>query len=169
MVACDHHPSTWEVEAEGPGVQSHLQLHGEFEANLGSLRPCHKQNKPGAEDTDPHRGVTKESGLRETNLVSTLALGKSPCVFLTTVTKQTSLGQDSSGSFSLSPQSATRFIIKQPNTGYLNHSQKGPEPWGHSDSHPGTIQGERNFTSCPGKGFWEGAVMGVRRPSADGV
>lgn len=146
-MAHDHPPSTWKVEAEGPGVQSHLQLHGEFEANLGSFRPCHKQNEPGAGDTDPHRGVTKESGLRETNPVSTLALGKSPCVFLTTVTKQTSLGQDSSSSFRLSPQSASRFIIKQPNTGYLNHSQKGPELWGHRDSHLETIQGERNFTS----------------------
>jgi hypothetical protein len=49
-------PSTWEVEAGEWRIHSHLQLFGEFEASLGSLRPCHKQNKPGAEDTESIEG-----------------------------------------------------------------------------------------------------------------
>lgn len=56
MVALVHHASTWEVEAGGWGIHSHLQLFGEFEASLSSLRPCQKQNKPGAEDTDAIEG-----------------------------------------------------------------------------------------------------------------
>ena len=36
------HPSTWEMEAGGSGVQGHPWLHSEFEASLGYMRPCLK-------------------------------------------------------------------------------------------------------------------------------
>lgn len=36
VVACTCHPSTWEGEAGGPGVQ----LQTEFEARLGYMKPC---------------------------------------------------------------------------------------------------------------------------------
>lgn len=129
------------------GVQGHLQLYSKFEASLGSLRPCHKQNKTEADNADRQRGMTKERGLRETNPASTLALGNSPCVYLAMVTKHTSPSHDPPSSLRPSPQPATRFIIKQPSTSDLNPSQKAPELWGRSDSHQEMVQGERNFTS----------------------
>lgn len=39
--ACN--PSTWEIEAEGSGVQGHPLLHSEFEAGLDYIR--HSENK----------------------------------------------------------------------------------------------------------------------------
>lgn len=40
MVTYACHLGTWEVEAGGPGVEGHPQLHNEFEASLGSMTPC---------------------------------------------------------------------------------------------------------------------------------
>lgn len=40
-LAC--HPSVWEVESGGSGVQGYPQLHGEFMASLSYMSPCQKR------------------------------------------------------------------------------------------------------------------------------
>lgn len=45
MVTHACHPNTWEVEAGGSGVEGHSQLSNEFEASLGSMRPCLKTDR----------------------------------------------------------------------------------------------------------------------------
>jgi hypothetical protein len=39
IVVYIYHPSTKKAEAEGSGVQGHRQLHGDFEASLGYIKP----------------------------------------------------------------------------------------------------------------------------------
>jgi hypothetical protein len=45
MHACN--PSTGDVEGGAPQVQSHPQLHSEYESNLRSRRPCLKKTREG--------------------------------------------------------------------------------------------------------------------------
>lgn len=45
MVTHACHPSNWEVEAGGSGVEGHPQLHNEFETSQGNVRPCLKTDR----------------------------------------------------------------------------------------------------------------------------
>lgn len=43
MVHNCNYPTTWKVEARGPGIQSHPQLPSKFETSRGYVRPCLKE------------------------------------------------------------------------------------------------------------------------------
>lgn len=40
MVVHAYNPDTWEVEAEGSGIQGQSRLHKDLKVTLGYMRPC---------------------------------------------------------------------------------------------------------------------------------
>ena len=52
------------MEVKGPGVQSHPQLHSEFEASLGYKRPCLKKKERKKREREEGEGG-KEGGKKK--------------------------------------------------------------------------------------------------------
>lgn len=47
VVAHGHKPTTWEIEAKGPGVQGYPCLYSQLDVSLGYMRACLKKGRKG--------------------------------------------------------------------------------------------------------------------------